>query len=722
MTSLSYWRIALPCPLRRLFTYSCPESEPLDVGDWVNVSFGSRQVVGLVLERSFEAETEYEIKPVSEVLATRPRLPEDLVQLVLWSARYYHAPAWEVITTFLPTRALKGEMPEAQKLWQAISAEEQNLNPRAPRQKQLFKWLSTQSAPQKMADISKAGFSAALVRQLENSGAIQSVAGEAMRQALVKDVDLHKATLDQARVIQSVRDAAKGVFLLEGVTGSGKTLVYQHLALEQLKQGRQVLVLVPEIGLVPQMLAEFKALVDKPLTYHSGMTDLERLEVWQACLQGRGQLLIGTRSAVFLPFRSLGLILVDEEHDQSYKQQENPRYQARDIAVLRAKQLGVPVLLGSATPSLESLYNVSQSNFKKLLLKKRIAQGQLPDWRILEGLGTADMAGLLTDSLQTIKAHLQQGNQVLVFINRRGYAPCLRCSQCGWQALCPECDSGLTYHKSSNELRCHRCDLRSPFPRSCHQCGSRQLGFIGQGTERIALRLAELFPQIPLIRIDRDATRGKEAMQRKLDEIHTSGPAILVGTQMLAKGHHFPKLSLVVILDVDYALISSDFRATEHLMQLLIQVAGRAGREEAGAEVLLQTEFAGHPLLKNLVQNDYPGFADQLLQKREEWSLPPFAYMAILRTESEDPLLAQNRLVDLVRFAEQAGLQGAEIIGPLPSPIEKRSGRYRFQIHISATTRSALHRLLSLLVGYMEKGRNHKKLRWHLDVDPATLD
>jgi primosomal protein N' (replication factor Y) (superfamily II helicase) len=691
------------------------------VGNWVKVPFGNRQVIGLVLERVQKPQVDYQIKEIIEVQRLQSKLPEDLVNLILWTIRYYHAPPWEIVTAFLPAFISQGKVPTKHQVWQAVDGGADKIGARAARQKQLFEWLQ-QKGPSEISAISQAGFSRALIRQLQGVGAAESSDRAPIQHRLNKNIDLLSPTKDQAEVLRAIKESRTGIFLLEGITGSGKTLIYQHLAKEQLLVGKQVLVLVPEIGLIPQMLAHFDALVDKPLTYHSSITDAQRAEIWNACLSGSAQVVIGTRSSVFLPFKKLGLIVVDEEHDSSYKQQENPRYQARDIAVVRATKLGIPIVLGSATPSLESLHNANQENFKKLHLEERIGAGKLPHWRVIEGLGSADTAGLLAESLKAIDAHLQEGNQVLVFINRRGYAPCLRCSQCGWQARCDQCDSRYTYHKSSNELRCHRCDIRASVPRQCPVCSSRQLSFLGQGTERIAQYLAELFPDVPLIRIDRDATRGKQGMQSKLDQVHAAGPAILVGTQMLAKGHHFPKLSVAVIMDLDFALMSSDFRATEHLMQLLTQVSGRTGREREGAEVLLQTEFAGHPVLQDLLNNNYSHFAQNLMQKRKEWSLPPFSFLAIFRAESEDHSAALKLLNILMQTAQDSSLTDCAIIGPVPSPTERRSGRYRYQIQISSDARSSLHQMLGILVARLDQERHNKKLRWHLDVDPVSLD
>ena len=749
MTSNRYWRVALPCPLKQLFVYGsgAPAAPSADVsskvgswvpqvGSWVIVPFGNRRVRGIILESCEKPQVSYEIKPLDEVVSPDFRLPKDLVDLVLWSIRYYHAAPWETLTTFVPNRIVQGKTTEPEPLYASIKAGENKISTRAKRQKELWCWLE-KFGPVQASEVATAGFSRSLLKQLVEVKAVESIGSSqlepssdadsatSMKKA-VQAVQLLEPTVDQQSAIDRVETKAAGTFLLEGVTGSGKTLIYLHLAQRHIAMGRQVLILVPEIGLVPQMFAACQKLAEQPFCYHSGMTDTERADAWIATKSGKAKIVIGTRSAVFLPFNNLSLIVADEEHDSSYKQQEGMRYQARDLAVVRAAQMSVPILLGTATPSLESLYNLAQGNFAHLQLLDRVAGGALPEWRVLEGKPESDNAGLLAESLSSMQKHLSAGNQVLVFINRRGYAPCLRCSQCGWQASCDGCDSRYTYHKSFNELRCHRCDVRRAVPRDCPICHSRKLSFLGQGTERIADRLSDFFPDTPVIRIDRDATKGKQGVERKLEEVHSSGAAILVGTQMLAKGHHFPNLSMVLILDIDYAMLSTDFRATEQCMQLVTQVAGRAGRETLGAEVILQSEFANHPMLVNLVENRYGQFAQDLMRQRQQLDLPPYCYMAILRAESADYRLALDLLKESAQLAHRSGLRGCKLVGPMPSPTEKRSDRYRFQLQITCAARSGLHELLSLILEGLNPASNpksrNKKLRWHLDLDPISLD
>ena len=733
MTSNTYWRLALPCPLRQLFTYRSDTSIELNVGSWVLVPFGNRRVVGLILEPCDQEESEYEIKNLIEEVHHKLALPESLVELMLWTIRYYHAVPWDVVSSFVPKKILSGQPPKTLLLWSYCADGEQQISPRAHRQKELWHWIKDKG-PLSKQEILSAGFSGQIFNQLAKAGVIQSAeASERVQKPPTKNPikreqpALLAATTEQRQIIEQADTFGKRTILLEGVTGSGKTLVYQYLAQRKLAENQQVLILVPEIGLIPQMLVHCRALVDNPFSYHSGMTDTERQKTWLACLSGEAQVVVGTRSALFLPLTKLAIIVLDEEHDSSYKQLEGIRYQARDLAVVRGAKLGIPVVLGTATPSLESFYNIEKSNFAHLQLTQRVAGGEMPQWRILEGRGLEENAGLMPKSLDAIKDHLKRNQQVLVFINRRGYAPCLRCAQCGWQASCDSCDSRYTYHRSFNELRCHRCDVRTALPPQCPICASQQLKPLGQGTERISQRLSEFFPKTPIIRIDRDATRGKEGMRSKLDEVHSVDAAILVGTQMLAKGHHFPRLSLVLILDIDYAMTSADFRATEHSMQLITQVAGRAGREQMGAEVILQTEYANHPMLKDLVANNYQAFAQRLAKERQNLLLPPYSYLAILRAEAQD-YQAPYELLNSVSKVLQTNLKGScQLIGPTPSPTEKRSGRYRFQMQISSEVRSSLHQALSLVTQIFDSKEQssiirRKKIRWHIDLDPISLD
>jgi primosomal protein N' (replication factor Y) len=521
--------------------------------------------------------------------------------------------------------------------------------------------------------------------------------------------------------VDSVRAAPTGftAWLLEGVTGSGKTEVYLQLIADQLRDSKQVLVLVPEIGLTPQLVARFQQRFTLPISVlHSGLNDAERWRAWQQAASGTARLIIGTRSAIFTPLKHPGLIVIDEEHDGSFKQQDGLRYSARDLAVWRAHQLAIPVLLGSATPSLESLYNVQQGRYRHLLLPERAGEACHPRMHLLD-LRQQPMQDLLSKTLiDAIRHHLDRGGQTLLFLNRRGFAPVLLCHACGWVAACQRCDARLTLHQQQRELRCHHCGSQRRVDAFCPSCGSSELIAIGEGTQRIEQTLQTLFAQHTVLRIDRDSTRRKGALESALDEASSGRAKILLGTQMLAKGHHFPEVTLVAILDADQGLFSSDFRASERMAQLIIQVAGRAGRADRPGEVIIQTHHPDHPLLLQLVQQGYPAFARSALVERQQTGFPPFTSMALLRAEASRAELPRDFLEQARRLAETRPEPRVQLWGPVAAPMERRAGRYRAQLLIQSPQRNALQRFLDGWIPALESIRQVRQVRWSIDVDP----
>ncbi|MDQ1362917.1 MAG: hypothetical protein QG652_777, partial [Pseudomonadota bacterium] len=508
-------------------------------------------------------------------------------------------------------------------------------------------------------------------------------------------------------------------FLLHGITGSGKTEVYLALTEAALAQGRQVLILVPEISLTPQLTRRFRRRLSVPIAaLHSGMNDRQRQCAWGMAANAEARVVIGTRSALFTPMPNLGLIMIDEEHDGSLKQQEGFRYHARDLALVRAKHAAIPVLLGSATPSLESLYNTERGQYQLLQLKQRAALAKPPKVQVLDVRRRPLQDGLSDLLLQHIRSHLNQQGQVLLFLNRRGYAPLLMCHECGWTTDCPRCDAHMTLHQHSRRLHCHHCGHETPAPVNCPQCGHTELWLPGAGTERIEEALAKHFPDATLVRIDRDTTRRKGSLDDKLEQARSGAGHILIGTQMLAKGHDFPNVSLVGILDADQGLFSTDFRGTEHLAQLIIQVAGRAGRAERAGEVFIQTHQPDHPLLTTLLHQGNTGFARAALEERRVSDLPPFSHLAILRADA-------NRVDDVSDFLRQAktllNSNKLEIFGPLPAPMARRAGRQRMQLVLQASERRALHTQLHNWVRTLADMKSARKVRWSLDVDPVDL-
>lgn len=504
-------------------------------------------------------------------------------------------------------------------------------------------------------------------------------------------------------------------WLLEGVTGSGKTEVYLHLAEQVLAAGRQVLVLVPEIGLTPQLLARFARLGTRVVALHSGMSDGERLAAWLAARSGEAGVVVGTRSAVFTPLARPGLVVVDEEHDPSFKQQEGLRYSGRDLALVRGRRWGVPVILGSATPSLESLHHAAEGRHGHLRLTQRAGGARPPRLERIDLRGQPLQGNLSLSLLAAMEEHLARGEQVLLFLNRRGYSPVLLCHECGWVAACARCDSRYTLHRARGALRCHHCDSQRPIPRQCPECGSVDLRPVGFGTERTEEVLRQRFPDVPVLRIDRDSTRRKGSLENALAAVRQGGAHILLGTQMLAKGHHLPAVTLAAILDADQGLHGTDFRATERLAQLITQVVGRAGRGERPGRVLIQTHHPDHPLLTTLVKAGYPAFAAAALAERRAAGLPPFTHLTLIRAEAPDPEAPERFLNAAVQAAPEGPVT---LLGPAPAAMERRAGRHRAQVLLISPERAPLHRLLTVWIPRLEALSEARRVRWSVDVDP----
>ena len=539
------------------------------------------------------------------------------------------------------------------------------------------------------------------------------------------DSDPFSALNDEQRAAADAIRAADGfaAFLLDGVTGSGKTEVYLDAIADCLARGKQALVLVPEIGLTPQALARFRTRLGVPVhALHSGLNDNARARVWLAAARGQARVIVGTRSAVFVPLPEAGIVIVDEEHDGSYKQFDGIRYHARDVAIVRARALGVPVVLGSATPSLESLHNAQAGRYAHLRLRHRAGNARPPHVQVLDVRKRPLHAGLGEDALTAIRRALEAGGQVLVFRNRRGYAPVLLCHDCGWSAHCPRCSTPdkptpMTVHAHGRRLQCHHCGHRKPSPLACPDCASLGLQPQGNGTERIEAELQARFADVPVLRIDRGSTGHRDALQQHFDDLG-SRPGILVGTQMLAKGHDLPDLTLVVVVGIDEGLFSADFRSSEKLAQLLVQVAGRAGRADKAGTVLLQTHHPEHPLLQILVHGGYHAFADGELALRQAAGFPPFAHLALLRAEAkhaDPPMQFLQRAKDALRDAVVG------VAGPLPAPMPRRAGYQRAQLILSAAQRRDLHGALDAVVPTLYASPEARKLRWSLDVDPVEL-
>ncbi len=716
-------RVALPVPLRQPFDYQIDDALNPQLGQRVRVPFGTRQLIGIIWQLnpsdSFDPTA---LKSVSELLDATPVIDAELTQLLNFAADYYHHPIGEVYTTALPALLREGRPQHAVQARQLVALKDADTSGLKRARKQLALWQQLQQGP--LAETLLIGQSQtvqALVDKQLAQWQLCPLEPYTYQAELQTPLPLNPA---QALAVAAIHQAKQQFsrFLLEGVTGSGKTEVYLQAITPFLQQGLQVLVLVPEIGLTPQTLSRFAKRFAVPMqVWHSNMTDHERLAAWQASQTGAAAITIGTRSALFLPFQHLGLIIIDEEHDSSLKQQDGFRYHARDLAIKRASLVQCPIVLGSATPSLESLYNVQQGRFAHLVLPERATNAQVPRIELLDLKQQILTHGLASGTIERIKQHLGRGEQVMLFLNRRGFAPALICHECGWLTECTRCSAFTTYHKQSRQLICHHCGTSRAVPRQCGHCGSTQLAPVGQGTEQLEEQLTELFQGVPITRLDRDSTRRKGALEQRLNEISDGGSQLIVGTQMLAKGHHFPNVTLVVIVDVDGALYSSDFRASEQLAQLITQVAGRAGRAHLPGTVLLQTHYPGHPMLQDVIQNGYASFARSALLERQQAQLPPYLHLAIVRTESLKPEAGPAWLAELAQGLLQQQAQ-VQLLGPLQPPLERRAGMHRWQLQLYSRDRRHLHHALHSVLQQISALPSTRQLKWQLDVDPLDLN
>jgi primosomal protein N' (replication factor Y) (superfamily II helicase) len=729
-------RIALDVPLRRLFDYRVRAgSDPPGAGCRVRVPFGRRHLIGVVVEQAAASTLpEAKLKSIGEVLDAAPVVTPEVLDLIRWASDYYHHPIGEVIASALPKALRTGASSRAQvERWRPTPAGRAALGAgrlaRAPAQRRLLEYLLDHDP------ILEADLDAALgkpqpqwrsaAKPLLKQGWVQreSVAESPAVATPVTSMrnEAPVPTPEQAQSVAAITAALREFvpFVLHGLTGSGKTEVYLQVIGEVLQRGRRALVLVPEIGLTPQLVRRFEQRLNAPLAVlHSALGDAERLSAWRAAASGAARIVVGTRSAVFAPVPDLGVIIVDEEHDASLKQHEGGfHYSARDLALVRAQRAQVPVVLGSATPSLETLQNVASGRYRRLCLPRRAGQSA-PRLALVDLRAHAVTAGLSTPVLQAIERHLAAGGQVLVFLNRRGYAPTLLCTACGWVAPCSHCDARLTVHRRSGRLRCHHCGAEAALPKDCPQCGFEARP-VGQGTERVEERLRELFAATQLVRVDRDAVRGQGDMDAALHSIDSGAARILVGTQMITKGHDFRNMTLVVVLNADQGLFSTDFRAAERLAQTIVQVAGRAGRGGGPGEVLIQTAYPEHPLLQTLLNEGYDGFARAALAERAASSWPPFSRLAVVRASATR---SDTALEFLTQARHLAGAPRAvKLLGPVPAAMARRAGRYHSQLLLESQDRGALHRLLDDWLARIAELPCARRVRWALDVDPIDL-
>lgn len=699
----------------------------------MRVPFGRRQAIGLVLGHSQTSSLPADkIRHCNALLDDSPILAAADLKLIRFTSDYYHHPIGEVVAAALPALLRQGKAlhPRVEMISVTeIGAAEDltTLAKKAPKQAELLALLLDAGADGIEAD--------RLTTELPNW---RRAAASLFRKEVIARIDVRSddfdetlvATAKQSLTLNDDQEAALATLrssddfsacLLDGVTGSGKTEVYLQRMQDFIGQGKQVLVLAPEIGLTPQLVSRLRdRLAIEPALLHSGLTDTERLAAWRAARSGAARLIVGTRSAIFTPMKNPGLIIVDEEHDHSFKQQEGLRYSARDLAIVRAKFLDIPVILGSATPTLEMLHHCRSGNYVHIRLPVRAGGAKPPGMRLVDTLRMPANDGISEPLAAAIKSHLEAGGQALLFLNRRGYAPTLICASCGHIAGCERCDSRLTVHAGSRELRCHHCGASRRLDDACSECGEA-VRPLGEGTERLEDALLLRFPGATITRVDSDTTQRKGAMGEALQQATEGDADILVGTQMLSKGHHFPKLTLVGIVNADQGLFGADFRSAERMAQSIIQVAGRAGRESRRGEVLIQTAFASHPFWSTLIEGGYEKLSEQALAEREITRWPPFTRLAMIRS-------AAHRHADAVAFLEVARRSIANtadetlrVLGPVDAPMARKAGRFRAQLLLQSSDRQTLHTLLRELRPMLEQHPSARKVRWSIDVDPIEL-
>ncbi|MDE0000673.1 MAG: primosomal protein N' [Rhodospirillaceae bacterium] len=720
-------RVAVPVPLSDALDYRWEgPGAPPRRGCRVRVPLGRSERIGVVIDHPRKTSLSPEkLRNVIEATDREPVLGEELLRTLRWCADYYHHPIGEVLNQALPVLLRRGRSPlrTAAGPWEltaeGLSQDAGAVRRRARRQAEALDILR-HSGPADAGELRRQGVAAAVLRRMNAKGWVrrrpQGRAGTPLEAARDTPPTL---TAEQQRCVDAIVASPPGyrTWLLQGVTGSGKTEVYLRLIERELAAGRQSLLLVPEIGLTPQLIDRLqKRFAQRLAVMHSGLAAGRRLDAWQDVRTGAAKLVVGTRSAVFAPLANPGIVIVDEEHDPSYKQQDGFRYSARDLAVLRAKRLDIPVLLASATPSLESVHNADRGQYHPLSISRRIGAAGQPDMRVIDMNRHAVRQGLSTPLVTAIRRHLDADCQVLLFLNRRGFAPVLLCPTCGTAEDCGRCDARMTIHAASGRLRCHHCGRTHALSWVCAACGSERVA-VGAGTQRITGELATLFPDARIARLDRDAATRRGGIDTVLAGVARGETQILVGTQMLTKGHDFPRVTLVGVLNADQGLFGTDYRSTERFAQILLQVAGRAGRRELAGEVFIQSHYPQHPLLRRLAGQDYSDFARLALAERRAAGWPPFSHLILWRAEATRRPPAHAFLEQVAAAARPRAAQ-VDVLGPAPAPMERRGGRYRAQLLLQSRYRPVLHRLMAELAPLVRTWPAARRVRWSVDVDP----
>jgi len=731
--------VAIAVPLRRTFDYRLAADYPIDpmVGQRVEVPFGKSVKVGVIVKVQAESASELdvpfdELKSITRILDDTSLVDTTLIQLSTWMRRYYHAPPGEIWQTLLPTALMKGKPAEYSRSsrWQITEAgraalSENQVAKSAVKQRLILEQLSSLAAGLPHDRIGDFDIPYSSLKTLAGKSWVVRKYDEALSLPTENycnrpaDLNLNEQQASAVSEIGATLDSYK-TWLLFGVTASGKTEVYLRLIEKVIANKQQALVLVPEIGLTPQTLKRFQDRFNLPIVLiHSGMTEGQRLQSWLKARNGEASIVIGTRSALFTPLKNPGIIIIDEEHDQSFRQQQGFRYSARDVAMVRGSFECIPVVLGSASPSTESLLNVEKGKVSRIDLTQKAQNLAELKFRVIDLKNQVMNQGLSGDLIVAIKQHLKQQGQVLLFLNRRGYAPVLLCHECGWSSSCQRCDIHFTYHHQNHYLQCHHCGSSRRAPNQCPECHCEEMVPVGLGTERLAESVQNLFPSARIARIDRDTTRRKSAMSDFVSSVKAGEVDILIGTQMLAKGHHFPDVTLVGLIDMDGALYSADFRAPEYAAQLITQVSGRAGRADKTGEVIIQTHHAEHPMLHQVIHQGYSTFAQSAIAERVEAELPPHAFSAMFQAESPQLQPVREFLAEVKQILDRYSNLKVELLGPAPAVYAKKAGKFRYQLFMQTNNRNDLHRLLDLTLSDIEQLKSANRVRWRVEVDPV---
>ena len=729
-------QIAIPSPCMNSFDYLLPEKlskNTLEPGIRILVPFGHQKKIGILLAQKKSSSIKKEkLKPIIAILDHHAPYTPHTFKLCHWAARYYHAPLGEVLFSALPKLLRDRKTIETTQNLSLLSKEGLSqlklMNPRTKTFKLLT--LLQQHSDGLLNTFIQKKFSERTIKYAIKKGFIilkncPNIATSILpiSKNFIKNPPNFELSVEQQAIVSQIKQhQAFIVFLLVGITGSGKTEIYFQVIQSILARHQTILFLVPEIGLTPQTIERFQSRFNLPIiVLHSSITPLAKLRAFQQAKRGDAAIVVGTRSAIFTPIPKLGLIIVDEEHDSSFKQQFGFSYSARDLSVIRGQIENIPVILGSATPSLESLYNVYSNRYKRLDLRKRVGNASLPELKLINLCGKRLVSGFSSSALQAIQDHLDRKQQVMIFLNRRGFAPKLVCRDCSFMPVCENCEIPFVLHQQFKRLCCHHCGRTQPIITRCPECDSSELWDIGHGTEKLEIRLKKLFPSASIVRIDRDNTRSKGSFHKMLEQINKGAVDIIIGTQMLAKGHHFPMLTLTIIVDADHGLYSQDFRALEKLGQTLIQVSGRTGRTQHPGEVYIQTYYPTHALLQTLLKKGYDAFAKDLLQKRQVTGLPPFSALALLKARSKTTKGAIDFLNVAAQKLQAQQIEQLKITGPFPAAMEKKANYYHAQLWIQSKKRQVCQKGLQNLMSVISNIKTSGKVQWSLDVDPISV-